>query len=128
MNEELPPQIQAIADRTADGWAPTIDVGPGWFDLLARLERRLAEISPGYVVEQCKTKFGTLRFYARPGEADHVDAAGFAAAIRDAEDDSATVCEDCGRPAGQVTIRGWVWTLCPVHAQQRAKRSGMSVG
>lgn len=75
INDELAPQIQAIAGRIADGWADTIDVGPGWLDLLARLDRQLAEISSGYVIEQCKTKFGTLRYYAHPEDADHPDAA-----------------------------------------------------
>lgn len=128
MNDELPPQLQAIAGRIADGWADTIDIGPGWFDLLARLDRQLAEISPGYVIEQCKTKFGTLRYYARPEDADHTDAARFSDIIRDAEDESATVCEDCGQPAQQVTSRGWVWTLCTAHAQQRTNPSEMSAG
>lgn len=128
MNDELPPQIQAIAGRIADGWAETIDVGPGWFELLARLDRQLAEISPGYVIEQCKTKFGTLRYYARHEDADHPDAAQFSDIIRDAADESATPCEDCGQPAQQVTIRGSVWTLCPAHAQQRTNPSEMSAG
>lgn len=100
MNDELPPQIRTIADRIADGWADTIDIGPRWFDLLARLDQQLAEISPGYVIEQCKTKFGTLRYYARPEDADHTDAARFSDIIRDAEDESATVCEDCGQRVG----------------------------
>ncbi len=120
VTDELPPQIQAIADRIADGWGETIDVGPGWFDLLTRLDAQLARLSPGYVVEQCKAKFGGLRYYARPEDTDDIDTQmTFNELIRAAEDESTSVCEDCGNPGQQVTLRGWIWTLCPEHTQQR---------
>lgn len=119
MTDELPPEIQAIADRIAGGWDQTIDVGPGWFDLLARLDQQLAQVSPGYSVEQCKSKFGTLRYYAHPADDDLDTSMTFTEIIRTAEDESATLCEECGNPARQISLHGWISTLCDKHTQQR---------
>lgn len=118
MSNQLPPGVQAIADRIGDAWAETIDVGPGWFDLITRLDTQLARLSPGYVVEQCKTKYGSLRYYARPEDADDVDLQmTFNEIIRDAEDQSTSICEECGRPGQQITSHGWIRTLCKTHAE-----------
>ncbi len=104
VTDELPPQIQAIADRIADVWGEIIDVG--------------------YVVEQCKTKFGALRYYARPEDTDDVDTQmTFNEIIWAAEGESGSICEDCGNPGHQVTLRGWIWTLCPEHTQQRREET-----
>jgi hypothetical protein len=119
MTDELPSEIQAIADRIAGGWVETIDIGPGWFDLLARLDQQLAQVSPGYSVEQCKPKFGTLRYYAHAADDDIDTSMTFTEIIRAAEDVSATLCEECGNPARQITLRGWISTLCPEHSHQR---------
>ena len=119
MTDELPPQIQAIADRLAESWGETADVRPGWFELIIRLDEQLTRLSPGYVVEQCKSKFGTLRYYARPEDPDDIDTQlTFNDLIRAAENESATLCEECGENGQQITVRGWVYTLCPAHAQQ----------
>jgi len=121
MTDDMPPpRIKTIADRIAEGWGETIDVGPGWFDLIADLDARLARLSPGYVVEQCKTKYGGLRYYARPEDTDDIDTQmTFNEIIRDAEDQSTSICEECGAPGRQITLRGWIWTLCDTHTQLR---------
>ncbi|MFK4759894.1 hypothetical protein ACI3KS_03060 [Microbacterium sp. ZW T5_45] len=114
----LPPEVQAIADRIGEAWAETIDVGPGWFDLITRLDMQLARLSPGYVVEQCKTKYGSLRYYARPEDSEEVDLQmTFNEIIRDAEDQSTSICEECGQPGQQITSHGWIRTLCKTHTQ-----------
>lgn len=125
VTDELPPQIQAIADRIADGWGETIEVGPGWFDLLIRLDAQLARLSPGYVIEQCKAKYGGLRYYARPEDPEDIDTQlTFNEIIWAAEGESTHICEECGNPGYQVTFRGWISTLCPEHTQrQRAVTS-----
>lgn len=118
MTDQLPPRIQAIADRLADGWGETIDAGPGWFDLITDLDTRLKRLSPDYVLEQCKSKYGGLRYYARPADADDIDLQmTFNEIIREAEDQSTSICEECGGPAQQVTLRGWIRTLCDMHTQ-----------
>ncbi|MBO0979279.1 hypothetical protein IPV10_01720 [Microbacterium sp. SD291] len=104
----------------ADGWGEIIEAGPGWFDLITRLDAQLAHLSPGYAVEQWKTKYGTLRYYARPEDIDDIDSQmTFNEIIHNAEDESTNICEECGAPGQQVTLRGWIWTLCDTHSQLR---------
>lgn len=68
MTEDLPPQIGRIIARIESGWPEIIDVSPGWYPLLGRLDEKLSTISPTYVVQQVKSKFGTLSFYASASE------------------------------------------------------------
>ncbi len=92
--------------------------GDGWEPLIRRLSARLEPLIAALPEEerehcrasQCKEKFGTLRFYMSTST-DEMDAA-----IREAEDESARTCEDCGAP-GKLTGKGWVKTACPEHAK-----------
>ena len=61
------------------------------------------------VAVQVKEKYGRLRFYVHGSNAaiDHY--------IDFAEYHSSKVCEQCGAP-GQLRDRGWLSTLCDVHA------------
>jgi hypothetical protein len=49
--------------RIPDGWGRWISCSSGWFALLARAERELADVCPTFAVHQVKEKFGTLRLY-----------------------------------------------------------------
>lgn len=124
MDEQLPPQIEAIRDRIPERWGKWIDVSPGWFPLLAELDADLSRLDPGYVVHQCKSKFGGLRFYAEATlEGDNADK--FSALIHDAEAASGTRCEECGADARLVDLNGWMSTLCTAHeASARGERHG----
>jgi len=64
MSDPLHPALQARRTASTRPWGTRSTPAPGWFDLLTRLDARLVEITPGYVIEQCKIKFGALRFYA----------------------------------------------------------------
>lgn len=123
--DPYPPEMQRIIDRIAPGWPDTLDVGPGWYPLLARLDERLNAIAPGYVLQQCKSKFGALSFYADSSNEPWSYDDAFSEAIRDAEWESTKMCEECGASAAQYVINLWVSTLCPEH--HRAK-SGAVVG
>lgn len=94
-------------------------MGPGWYPLLVQLDNDLVRISPQYEVQQCKAKFGGLRFYAEPGPDDSGTRDAFAARIREAEQQSERTCEDCGDPGGPASVNGWRWTLCLAHEQAR---------
>jgi hypothetical protein len=63
---EWGPALERILRRIPDGWGRWISCGPGWYPILARLDTRLANIDPGYVVHQVKEKFGGLRYYTEP--------------------------------------------------------------
>ncbi|MFS2241246.1 hypothetical protein [Microbacterium sp. OR16] len=119
MNESYPDAIYRILARFARDWPVTIDVGPGWFPLLARLDERLSEVSPHYVVHQVKSKFGSLSFYAQCSDDPQDYNEALVEAIRAAEWESTTACEECGEPAGTYTIGMWVWTLCSRHASEK---------
>lgn len=65
---DYPPEMQRLVDRIAPDWPPILEVDPGWYPLLSRLDARLSAIAPGYVLQQCKSKFGSLSFYACPSD------------------------------------------------------------
>jgi len=117
MTEENRPELQRILARIAPGWPEVIEVNPGWFPLLEHLDEKLAQIAPDYVVLQCKSKFGSLSFYAQPSADPEVHIESFTETIRAAEWESTRLCELCGSPARQYTIHLWSWTLCSEHAR-----------
>lgn len=123
MNEEYPPAIQRIIARIDPGWPDSVGVSPGWYPLLERLDVTLTELAPDYRVQQVKTKFGSLSFYASPSDDPYDYNDTFNDAIRAAEWASIEVCEDCGAPAKQYVIRMWVWTVCDEHAAERRAMS-----
>lgn len=123
MTEGYPAKLELLVARFHPGVAAIIDVGPGWYPLLVDLNSRLAQIAPGYVVQQVKSKFGALVFHAGPSPEpyDYVDQ--FREAIEAAEWRSIGICEECGAPAAQYVIRLWVWTLCARHAGEKSSGS-----
>lgn len=113
--------LRAVMQRIPEGWGRWISCGPGWHPILVELESQLAELDSGYVVRQCKEKFGTLRVYAHSERPELRDA--FRAAIREAEARSAMTCELCGAPGslhetGPESPGRIVKTLCPACAER----------
>jgi hypothetical protein len=114
-----------FADRSGDMRSTAMcwgfDCGDGWYGIIKEAADRLEPIfaqckandpegwSFGYYrATQVKEKFGTLRLYlsAASDEAHQI-------AI-DAEKQSETVCEECGKP-GELRGRGWYYTACDAH-------------
>ncbi|MCK8476034.1 hypothetical protein [Microbacterium aurugineum] len=116
---ECPPELRRLVDRFAPGWPPILEVSPGWYPLLARLDTRLSAIAPGYVLQQCKSKFGSLSFYASPSDDPSDYNEEFNETIRAAEWESIETCEECGADGAQYVIHLWVSTLCPEHHKAR---------
>ena len=92
---------------------------PAWDRLLARLDAHLSAIAPGYVLQQCKSKFGSLSFHAAPADEVSEYNEEFNATIRAAEWESIETCEVCGAPGAQYVINLWVSVLCTEHHQAR---------
>ncbi|MBE7246825.1 MAG: hypothetical protein INR63_17925 [Actinomycetospora chiangmaiensis] len=92
------------------------ETGPGWHWLLTATALWIEEVGvpQGWVADQVKEKFGTLRFYAHsddePGRVGRIIAA--------AEWVSGAVCETCGAP-GSTRAGGYVRTACDAHAETR---------
>ncbi|QYG10872.1 hypothetical protein [Microbacterium sp. PAMC22086] len=119
MTEDVPESIRRIISRIDPGWPEVIEVGQGWYPILARLNEHLSEMAPGYVVHQVKSKFGSLSFHAQSSQDPLNYHEEFLDAIRAAEWESTEACEDCGEPAQTYVIRLWVWTLCERHAADK---------
>ena len=88
-----------------------VECGEGWYDLLDHLCMQIqsyvdqTEGAEQVLVEQIKSKFGTLRFYIS-GYDDYIRGL-----ITMAESISATICEECGEK-GILQRRSWMKTLC----------------
>ena len=96
------------------------DVGSGWRDLCIRTFRKIADAYSRHNADwsqfallQIKEKFGGLCIYLggmESGLYEDVDSI-----VDDAEDESFTICEVCGKP-GKLYKTGWMKTLCEEHA------------
>lgn len=89
-------------------------------------EKRLEEIISGdfrkvhklieqVTLDQCKEKFGTLRFYYTGGD-DYISGL-----VNMAESMSGVTCEECGSP-GEQSGGGWIRTLCEEHREVKVER------
>ncbi|WP_282837863.1 hypothetical protein [Microbacterium flavum] len=125
---EYPPEMQRLIDRIAPDWPPVLDVGAGWYPLLARLDARLSAIAPEYVLQQCKSKFGSLSFYASPSDDASEYNEDFNDTIRAAEWESIETCEVCGAPGAQYVISLGVSVLCPEHHSATIRAAGGPTG
>jgi len=113
--------LAAILRRIPDGRGRWIGVDAGWYPLICELDSVLAELDPGYVVQQVKEKFGRLAYYVGSDRFIGFDNP-FHRAKQAAQGRSVTICEQCGE-RGQLCETGpmgppgrWVKTLCREHA------------
>lgn len=87
------------------------EFGPGWNSLLAPIAQLANELDA--TITQAKEKYGELRIYFDPGQAD-TDA--LEEMIDRAEEESRRTCEMCGK-LGHLMVKGiWYKTLCKEHA------------
>jgi hypothetical protein len=85
----------------------------GWNDLVEELCAKLELLATDQpedehlIVDQTKSKFGTLRFYALGATREQQGL------INDAEMLSRKICELCGSNKAGPVGNSWTWTLCP---------------
>ena len=104
-----------------------IQVGSGWYGILAELHTALMEINPSYTIQQVKEKVGGLRYYIYYPPTDSIKYPIVDALVRHYENLSYETCEVCGikkygkQPeeldhrvdvSTEPNSRGWVRTLC----------------
>ena len=87
-------------------------IGPGWNGLVKELIEKAIAAGWDRQICQVKEKFGGLRFYIN-GAPEEVWAL-----IREAEEKSYEICEECGEP-GELRQVGWYSTLCDKHNAER---------
>lgn len=97
--------------REAFPFLCSMEIGPGWGDLMIAAAGWIAEIGPpsGFRSSQIKEKYATLSWYFN-GPDD-----GIADIIEAAELLSGHICERCGAP-GTLRDGGWMSTRCDAHA------------
>ena len=84
-------------------------VGAGWHGLIDEFYNEF----PDVLMVQVKEKFGSLCLYHHEGFDGSIDKE---CEIRER---SSHMCEECGKPTESREIRGWVWTLCNLHAKEK---------
>lgn len=99
--------------REGSGVSFGIDCGDGWYSLIYSLCKDIREILIDYPelkrifkVIQVKEKFAGLRFYIGYGNKEIFDR------IHNAEEESFTICEFCGRGGKPRWDLPWKKTLC----------------
>jgi len=104
-------RMKPILDRIPDRWGKYLP-DAGWDDLLLNLDRALSAIDPDYVICQAKEKFGGLRFYTEHSPAFEQEGPLFRELVRNAENQSFHICEQCGATGAKARAGGWIKTLC----------------
>lgn len=88
------------------------ECGPGWNDLIDKLEADLREVYPDIVASQIKEKFGGLRYYI-DSVPEEVSDRVFDL-IETAEAASYAICEACG-DVGTINEERWKEVRCEHH-------------
>lgn len=118
MESEMQIQLELIKAKIMPGYWYSIDVGPGWYQLVIDCDRDLTEIDPSYEVCQIKEKYGGLRYYFSTKKADLIPQMD--AVVEKYEEIASRTCEVTGRPGVLMQSRGWYKTLDPnsAHAEK----------
>lgn len=88
------------------------ECGKGWEPLILRAEAIVCKYNQEHPDDeqieftQIKEKFGQLRLYIWP-HIKEVDSQ-----LRELENQSSNICEECGKPAQRIKYRNWLYTLC----------------
>ena len=99
-----PEEIRLDETKSCMAWG--IECDDGWYDLLDEMMAKISALHiDGFVFEQIKEKFGTLRVYSS-GSTPEIDKI-----IDEAEARSGKTCEVCGKP-GSVRGRSWLKCVC----------------
>ena len=92
------------------------DVGPGWVSLVDRTMKKLSNMAGPenpILIFQVKEKFGVLTIYASFKTENKVLQPSLDKIIREAREESQTICEYCGKPGFlRDSSKGPLLTVC----------------
>lgn len=110
LQRDYPVMFQELyGDMAVTCMAFGIECRDGWYDLIARTCKKIAESGDTEVIfSQIKEKFGSLTIYYY-NETDATQEL-----IQAAERESYEICEICGEP-GEMRKRGWLRVVCEEH-------------
>jgi hypothetical protein len=101
------PHLSPIKERRYFG------IGNGWLGILQRLFEVLIEMGWDKSFINVKEKFGGMSIFI-----DNLPENGFHFVV-EAEKETFNVCEVCGENGNQHKIKGWVYTLCDEHRDEK---------
>ena len=87
-----------------------LEIGRGWFPLVEPIIDRVQDLNENgsdVNILQIKEKWGALRIYLLSALEELLKLAS------EAEEKSTRICEECGAPATQAEVNGWIYTRCP---------------
>jgi hypothetical protein len=101
------PHLEPIMERRYFG------VGNGWLGIIQRLFEVLIKMGWDKSFINVKQKFGGMSIFLdnTPENSTHF--------IIESERETFQVCEVCGEPGEQNRIKGWVYTLCEEHRDEK---------
>jgi len=106
-----PEEIRLDETKSCMAWG--IECDGGWYELLDNMMAKIDSLHvDGFVFEQIKEKFGTLRVYSY-GSTPEIDKI-----IDEAERLSETTCELCGKP-GKIRGSRWITVRCDECEEKR---------
>lgn len=109
-------------DGLVDGYGTTnepiltrksFNIGNGWLGIVERLFQTLITLGWNKEFLDVKEKFGGMSIFL-----SNIPENGFNF-IFDAEKETFSTCEVCGEPGENQKIRGWVYTLCDEHRDEK---------
>lgn len=104
---DLDEQIKRLEKKIAPGYWSSIDVGPGWYQIVLDCDQELTTVDPHYTLYQVKEKFGGLRYYCASRHPS------VPAIVKWYEARASETCEVTGRPGVLMSCGGWLQTLNP---------------
>lgn len=124
----FPPEKERTPDRTCMAFG--FEIGDGWYplvrDLLLDIEGMARERPSHFLtfeIFQVKEKWGGLRFYYQGYYFDTKVGDDFTTdelyrRVEQAEKESFTICEDCGKEGTLREDLSWISTLCQEHYEE----------
>lgn len=100
-------KLKECLEKYGIQWQISANCGDGWVPLIDQLFQDLIDLGWDKSLIQLKEKFGCLRVYIGVGTQEQFDR------IHQAENQSAEICENCGKPGIQTKKNWWIKTLCP---------------
>ena len=105
---------EPIRDRVAKDDPYWCSIPDGWHDLVVELDKELRTVDPNYKLDQCKEKFGGLRYYVSYSDSS-VDADKVEDIITKYEHISEQTCDVCGNVGKVRSKNGWLAARCEEH-------------
>jgi len=122
MRDELEKDLQSKYPFMAIDKEPVnCQCGDGWYSVIDKLCKKIMEILSmqeliDLRIDQVKEKYGTLRFYYSGVDFNRIEDL-----VIEAAEESARVCEECGKEGKLREDNSYVQTLCDEHTAEQRK-------